>query len=233
MMHATCTGRSGEGRGDGTGPRYLRSASPGRKHSDSRSDRFYARRMDSSSPLVLDSLRRRMRAMHSLYHQAVETMDHRPRQPLRARGRAADRVLPVPHHEHDRRIVHADDRHAADLERRVAGAGGMTINDHGKHQHGGRDDPPAHRRLRRLPGVHARRVRPHRGVARPARRRRAGPGRSSPARSRRRSRARTAPAWRARRGSRCSTPPSAGSTSTACATWARSSWPEASSASTA
>lgn len=33
------------------------------------------RRMDSSSSLVLDSLRRRMRAMHSLYHQAVETMD--------------------------------------------------------------------------------------------------------------------------------------------------------------
>ena len=31
--------------------------------------------MDSSSPLVLDSLRRRMRAMHSLYHQAVSTMD--------------------------------------------------------------------------------------------------------------------------------------------------------------
>jgi hypothetical protein len=31
--------------------------------------------MDSSSSLVLDSLRRRMRAMHSLYHQAVETMD--------------------------------------------------------------------------------------------------------------------------------------------------------------
>jgi len=30
--------------------------------------------MDSSSPLVLDSLQRRMRAMHSLYHQAVETM---------------------------------------------------------------------------------------------------------------------------------------------------------------
>ena len=31
--------------------------------------------MDQSSPLVLDSLRRRMRAMHSLYHQAVSTMD--------------------------------------------------------------------------------------------------------------------------------------------------------------
>jgi hypothetical protein len=30
--------------------------------------------MDASSALVLDSLRRRMRAMHSLYHQAVETM---------------------------------------------------------------------------------------------------------------------------------------------------------------
>ena len=30
--------------------------------------------MDASSSLVLDSLRRRMRAMHSLYHQAVETM---------------------------------------------------------------------------------------------------------------------------------------------------------------
>jgi hypothetical protein len=30
--------------------------------------------MDATSSLVLDSLRRRMRAMHSLYHQAVETM---------------------------------------------------------------------------------------------------------------------------------------------------------------
>jgi len=30
--------------------------------------------MDASSALVLDSLRRRMRAMHSLYHQAVSTM---------------------------------------------------------------------------------------------------------------------------------------------------------------
>ena len=31
--------------------------------------------MDDSKALVLDSLQRRMRAMHSLYHQAVETMD--------------------------------------------------------------------------------------------------------------------------------------------------------------
>jgi hypothetical protein len=30
---------------------------------------------DSTAPLVLDSLQRRMRAMHSLYHQAVTTMD--------------------------------------------------------------------------------------------------------------------------------------------------------------
>jgi hypothetical protein len=30
--------------------------------------------MDASSALMLDSLRRRMRAMHSLYHQAVSTM---------------------------------------------------------------------------------------------------------------------------------------------------------------
>jgi hypothetical protein len=38
----------------------------------------YTAAMDASSSLVLDSLRRRMRAMHSLYHQAVETMtiDH-------------------------------------------------------------------------------------------------------------------------------------------------------------
>ena len=43
----------------------------------------------------------------------------------------------------------------------------------------------------------------------------------------------TAPAWRGPRASRCWTPPSAGSTSTACATWARSSWPGASSASAA
>ncbi len=31
--------------------------------------------MDDSNVLVLDSLQRRMRAMHSLYHQAVSTMD--------------------------------------------------------------------------------------------------------------------------------------------------------------
>ncbi|MEY4175412.1 MAG: hypothetical protein RI900_2577 [Actinomycetota bacterium] len=31
--------------------------------------------MDTSTTLVLDSLRRRMRAMHSLYHQACDTMD--------------------------------------------------------------------------------------------------------------------------------------------------------------
>mgnify|MGYP003341802312 FL=1 len=31
--------------------------------------------MSDTSPLVLDSLRRRMRALHSLYHDAVESMD--------------------------------------------------------------------------------------------------------------------------------------------------------------
>ncbi len=49
--------------------------------------------------------------------------------------------------------------------------------------------------------------------------------------SRRRSPAPTAPASPARTASRCSTPPSAGSTSTACATWARSNSPAAWSAS--
>ena len=51
-----------------------------------------------------------------------------------------------------------------------------------------------------------------------------------PTRSRRRSRAPTAPGSRDPRASRSSTRPSAGSTSTACATWARSSSPAASSA---
>jgi hypothetical protein len=31
--------------------------------------------IDTSAPLILDSLQRRMRAMHSLYYQAVSTMD--------------------------------------------------------------------------------------------------------------------------------------------------------------
>src|SRR5581483_12406221 len=47
--------------------------------------------------------------------------DDRPRQPLRTRRRAAYRLLAVPHRQHDRHLVHADDRHHADLERGVAG----------------------------------------------------------------------------------------------------------------
>ena len=68
-----------------------------------------------SGPLILDSLQRRMRAMHSLYDQAVSSMsiehvNHFER----------DGVLPIAfslfsRHQHRGRLVHADRRRPADL----------------------------------------------------------------------------------------------------------------------
>ena len=175
--------------------------------------------------LILDSLRRRMRAMHSLWEDAVATMDvdqvnHVEREP----------VLPIAFSLFH--FVQIEDGSATML-----GAGPMVYDDSWAERmglahrrprqapHGRRDGRPAHRGLRRVQGVHGRRVRQDRDVAGGARPGDAHRGDRGRGRSRRRSRRRTAPASPARPVSPASTPPSAGSTSTACATWARSSTP--------
>ncbi|MFZ9158759.1 MAG: DinB family protein [Ilumatobacteraceae bacterium] len=80
-----------------------------------------------SNETVLESLRRRMRAMHSLYHDATATMttDH------------------VNHHERDGvvpiafslfHIVNMIDASFMLMTDEWMTRGGMTINDHGKHR---------------------------------------------------------------------------------------------------
>ena len=72
----------------------------------------------AGTALVLDSLQRRMHAPLLAVLRRGRHHGPRPGQPLRARGRPAHRLQPVPHRQHDRRVVPAHDRHAADLGRR-------------------------------------------------------------------------------------------------------------------
>ena len=176
--------------------------------------------------LILDSLRRRMRAMHSLWEQAVATMDldqvnHVEREP----------VLPIAFSLFH--FVQIEDGSAtmlgagADGLRRSVGARGWA-SPSTTTASTGRSTRWSHQRIGDYDAfqrVHATRVREDRVVARRARPGRRSPRSSCRDRSRPRSRPPTAPGSRERRASPASTPPSAGSTSTACATWARSSTP--------
>ena len=134
--------------------------------------------------LLVDSLARRMRAMHSLYYQAVDSMDldhvnHFER----------DGVLPIAfslfHYTNmqDASFMAAH-RRSADLGRR---SGRTRVADDGQRPRQGahrrRDDEPADRRLRGVQGVPARRLRPDRGLPRHHRPRRAAPRRHRRARS--------------------------------------------------
>ena len=118
-----------------------------------------------TTELILDSLQRRMRALHSLYADAVTTMDvdqvnHFER----------DGVVPIAFSLfHIANMIDASfmlmTGTAADLGRR-RGTTGSTRRSPITASTGRRGDgAPAHRRLRGLPGVPARGVRPGRGVA--------------------------------------------------------------------
>jgi hypothetical protein len=180
---------------------------------------------------MLDSLYRRMRTMHSLYYQAVDTMDLEHVNHFEREG-----VLPIAFS-----LFHYTNVHDGSFmmitgeppiwndewQQRVQ----LTIADHGKHKTVEEMVAPAHRRLRRVQGVPAGGVRPHRGV----------PAHDGPCRQLTRVLiAKPYPPMIATTYSaRCAGPQgitvldgsSAGSTSTACATWARSNWPAAWSAS--
>lgn len=66
--------------------------------------------------LIQDSLLRRMRTMHSLYYQAVSTMElHHVNHFERGRG-TAHRVLALPLHQHAGRHLHGNLRRTAHLE---------------------------------------------------------------------------------------------------------------------
>ena len=183
--------------------------------------------------LILDSLQRRMAAMHSLYYQAVDTMELDHVNHFEREG-----VLPIAFS-----LFHYTNMEDASFmvitgiapiwNDGLAGPGAAHHQRPRQAPHRRRDDPPAHRRLRRVQGVPTRGVRPHRGLARPSSTRPSSPGArhpAVPAADRDHLQRPRAPGPTA---SPCSTPPSAGSTSTGCATWARSSWPAASSASVA
>lgn len=177
---------------------------------------------DPSTLLILDSLRRRMRALHSLYEDAVATMtlDH-------VNHFEREGVLPIAFSLFH--IVNMMDAPFMlmtgtppiwnqEWQDRVQ----MSVNDHGKHR---TVDEMVHQRIGDYEAfqeyMHAVFARTEAWLATldPAELERVVITRPFP----RRSPAPTAPGWRASRGSPCSTPRSAGSTSTACATWARSS----------
>ena len=105
--------------------------------------------------LILDSLRRRMRAMHSLWEDADRHDGPRPGEPRRTRAGAADRVLDLPLGA-DRGRLRDDARGRADGLRR-SWATRMGLADRGPRQAQDRrrDGRPAHRRLRRVQGLHA------------------------------------------------------------------------------
>ena len=90
--------------------------------------------MDDSKALVLDSLQRRMKAMHSLYHQAVSTMDIEHVNHFEREG-----VVPIAFCLfHITNMIDASFMLMTgtppiwndEWQSRV----GMTINDHGKHK---------------------------------------------------------------------------------------------------
>ena len=116
--------------------------------------------------LILDSLQRRMATMHSLYYQAVDTMDLDHVNHFEREG-----VLPIAFS-----LFHYTNMQDSTFmvmsgepptwNERVAGAGADGDRRPRQGAHGRRDGPPAHRRLRGVQGLPAHRVRPHRGVDR-------------------------------------------------------------------
>ena len=84
--------------------------------------------------LLQDSLLRRMRTMHSLYYQAVDTMELEHVNHFERAGVSADRVLAVPLHEHAGRDVLRITGELPiwndDWQARVQ----MAIDDHGKEE---------------------------------------------------------------------------------------------------
>ena len=186
-----------------------------------------------SDALILDSLQRRMKAMHSLYYQAVDTMDLEHVNHFEREG-----VLPIAFSLfHITNMIDAsfmlmtgtppiwNDEWQARVQ--------MTINDHGKHR---TVDEMVHQRIgdyeafKEYMRAVFDRTEAWLDRARPGRARPGGDPAPVPAADREHLQR---PGRRRRGHHRCSTPPSAGSTSTACATWARSSSPAASSASAA
>ena len=177
-----------------------------------------------SNDLILDSLQRRMRALHSLYRDAVATMDLEQVNHFEREG-----VLPIAFSLfHIVNMIDAsfmlmtgeppiwDDGWAARVH--------PAIPDHGKHR---TVAEMVHQRIGDYQAFqqYMGEVFTRTEIGSTSSPRASSPGWSSPARSLPRWPPPTAPGWPARRASRCSTPPSAGSTSTACATWARSNWP--------
>ena len=111
--------------------------------------------VDASAPMILDSLRRRMRAMHSLYEDATATMDLDHVNHFEREG-----VLPIAFSLFH--YINMEDASfmvitgvAPDLERQLAGPGPPRHQRPRQAPHRRRDDPPADRRLRRVQGVHA------------------------------------------------------------------------------
>ena len=171
----------------------------------------------ATTDLVLDSLRRRLRALHSLYADALATMDLGHVNHVERAG-----VLPIAfslfHYTNMQDVGFAvlsgqPVLWDAAWQDRVR----MAIDDHGKER---TVDEMIHQRIA-----------PRRGS--PSSTRPSSPGSSSPGRCRRRWRTPSARGSPARTASPSSTPWSAGSISTASVTWVRSSWPAASSASAA
>jgi hypothetical protein len=165
---------------------------------------------DPMGDLLVDSLRRRMHALFSLYADAVATMDLEQVNHFEREG-----VLPIAFSLFH--IVNMIDASFllmtgtapvwdASWEARVHPA----IADHGKHR---TVEEMVHQRI----GDYDQFQEYMRTVFE----------RVEPGPSPRRSPAPTAPGWRVTKGSPCSMPPSAGSTSTASVTWARSNWPVA------
>ena len=150
--------------------------------------------------LVLDSLQRRMRAMHSLYYQAVESMELE-----HVNHFERDGVLPIAFSLfHLTNMIDASFMLLTgatpiwndDWQQRVQ----MSVDDHGKHRTVDEMVFQRIRQLRRVQGLPARRVRSHGGLPRHTRSRRAHPRRYPPTPFRHRSLRPTAPAWPGRKG---------------------------------
>ena len=176
---------------------------------------------------TLDSLQRRMRAMHSLYYDAVATMDIDQVNHFEREG-----VLPIAFSLfHIVNMIDAsfllmtgtppiwDDAWEARIRPAIA--------DHGKHR---TVEEMVHQRIGDYPAFQEYmaavfdRTEAWLDQLDPAELDRVVVGPTVPAAD---CQHLQRPGGRSRRGSPCSTPPSAGSTSTACVTWERSNWPEA------
>ena len=163
----------------------------------------------------------------SLYDDAVATMDLEQVNHFERVGRPPHRVQPLPHRQHGRRGPLPHDR-GPRRSGTTSGAGGVRSG-HPRPRQGAqrrRDGPISGSAITSSSRSYMQTVFPAgggvAGVPRPLR---ADPGGDRPSLPRPGRQHLQRPGGRARRGSPCSTRPSAGSTSTACATWVRSNWP--------